>query len=45
MANQKLETDTDKLQRRNCEPSILNTIAEALNCEVDLSRALHSALA
>jgi two-component system NarL family sensor kinase len=45
MADIKLKTDTDKLQRRNRELSILNTIAEALNREVDLSRALHSALA
>lgn len=39
------ESDTDKLQRRNRELSILNTIAEALNREVDLSKALHTALA
>lgn len=38
------ETDTDKLRQRNRELSILNTIAAALNHEVDLSRALNSAL-
>lgn len=35
----------DELQARNRELSILNTIAEALNREVDLSRALHTVLA
>ena len=40
-----IESDTDKLQRRNRELSILNTIASALNREVDLTRALDSALA
>lgn len=40
-----METDTDKLQRRNRELSILNTIAEALNREVDLARALDATLA
>lgn len=38
------ETDADKLRRRNSELSILNTIAEALNREVDLDRALQTAL-
>lgn len=38
-------SDTDKLQRRNRELLILNTIAEALNREVDVVRALHTALA
>jgi len=38
-------SDTEKLQRRNRELSILNTIAEALNREVDVVRALHTALA
>lgn len=38
-------TDTEKLQRRNRELSILNAIADALNREVDLNRALHVALA
>lgn len=38
------ETDTEKLRRRNRELSILNTIAEALNHEVDLARALTTAL-
>jgi len=37
-------SDTDQLMRRNHELSILNTIAEALNREVDLSRALDAAL-
>jgi two-component system, NarL family, sensor kinase len=41
----KRESDTDKLQQRNRELSILNTIAEALNREMDLSRALHTTLA
>lgn len=39
------ETDTEKLKRRNRELSILNTIAQALNREVDLSKALETALA
>lgn len=38
------ETDTEKLRRRNRELSILNTIAQALNHEVDLTRALNTAL-
>ncbi len=41
---QRQETDTEKLRRRNRELSILNAIAEALNHEVDLPRALHTAL-
>jgi len=40
----KRETATQQLQRRNRELSILNTIAEALNREVDLQRALHTTL-
>ncbi|MCC7451925.1 MAG: GAF domain-containing sensor histidine kinase [Anaerolineae bacterium] len=44
-ATPKRETATQKLQRRNRELSILNTIAEALNREVDLQRALHTTLA
>ncbi|MEP6988271.1 MAG: GAF domain-containing sensor histidine kinase [Chloroflexota bacterium] len=40
----KPESDTEKLQRRNRELSILNTIAKALNQEVDLTRALKVAL-
>lgn len=40
----KLETDTEKLWRRNRELSILNTIAQAMNQEVDLTRALNVAL-
>lgn len=39
------ESDTEKLKRRNRELSILNAIAEALNREVDLSRALEVSLA
>jgi len=39
------ESDTEKLKRRNRELSILNAIAEALNREVDLSRALAVSLA
>jgi len=35
-------SDTEKLNR---ELSILNTVAQALNREVDLSKALHTALA
>ncbi len=38
-------SDTDKLRRRNRELSILNAIAQALNREVDLDRALQAALA
>jgi two-component system, NarL family, sensor kinase len=41
----KRESDTEKLERRNRELSILNTIAEALNRETDLSRALQTTLA
>ncbi len=44
-ASPKTESPTDKLQRRNRELSILNTIAQALNREVDLARALQAALA
>ncbi|MBF8285616.1 MAG: GAF sensor signal transduction histidine kinase [Anaerolineales bacterium] len=44
-ASPKSESATDKLQRRNRELSILNTIAQALNREVDLARALQAALA
>jgi two-component system NarL family sensor kinase len=39
------ESDADKLRRRNRELSILNTIAEALNREVDLDQSLRTALA
>jgi two-component system NarL family sensor kinase len=39
------QSDTEKLQRRNRELSILNTIAQAMNREIDLSRALRAALA
>jgi two-component system, NarL family, sensor kinase len=35
---------TEKLKQRNRELSILNAIAEALNREVDLNQALHTAL-
>src|SRR5512144_2477544 len=37
--------DTEKLEQRNRELSILNAIAQALNREVDLPRALEVALA
>jgi len=39
------ESDADILRRRNRELSILNTIAEALNKEIDLDRALRTTLA
>src|SRR5215467_4826231 len=42
---EKLESDTQKLRRRNRELSILNAIAQALNREVDLPQALHTTLA
>jgi two-component system, NarL family, sensor kinase len=45
VTRQKAETDTEKLRRRNRELSILNTIAQAVNQEVDLTRALNVALA
>ena len=38
------DTRTEQLRRRNRELSILNTIAEALNREVDLTRALRTTL-
>lgn len=41
---QRSETDTEKLRRRNRELSILNTIAQALNHQVDLTQALNTAL-
>src|SRR5258708_18855798 len=44
-ATARSESDTEKLKRRNRELSILNAIAEALNREVDLSRALEVSLA
>ena len=45
MSVQRNASDTEKLQRRNRELSILNAIASALNREVDLARALNAALA
>jgi two-component system NarL family sensor kinase len=45
MTDIKFHADTETLKRRNRELLILNSIAEALNREVDLQRALHSALA
>jgi len=36
--------NAEKLRKRNRELSILNAIAEALNREVDLGRALHTTL-
>ena len=38
------ESTAEEFQRRNRELSILNAIAEALNREVDLTRALHTVL-
>jgi two-component system NarL family sensor kinase len=43
--NAVVESDADKLRRRNRELSILNTIAEALNRSIDLDEALQAALA
>ena len=40
-----VESETQQLQKRNRELSILNAIAQALNREVDLSRALQTVLA
>ncbi len=40
-----IETSAEQLHRRNRELSILNAIAQALSREVDLGRALHTALA
>ncbi len=39
------ESDTQQLERRNRELSILNSIAEALNHKVDLAQSLQTALA
>ncbi len=39
------KSDTEKLEQRNRELSILNAIAQALNREVDMEHALHVALA
>jgi two-component system NarL family sensor kinase len=39
------ESDTAKLQKRNRELSILNSIAQALNRSIDLDQALQAALA
>src|SRR6188472_3272177 len=39
------ESNTEELERRNHELTILNAFAQALNREVDLDRALNSALA
>src|SRR5437867_2797248 len=39
-----LPTDTEQLRQRNRELSILNVFAEALNREIDLAQALHTAL-
>lgn len=44
-APSKPESDTDQLQRRNRELSILNSIAEAFNRSVDLDQTLQAALA
>jgi two-component system NarL family sensor kinase len=40
-----IETNADKLKRRNAELAILNTIAQALNRSVDLDEAVQTALA
>jgi len=40
-----IESDADKLRRRNRELSILNSIVQALNRSVDLEQALRAALA
>jgi two-component system NarL family sensor kinase len=45
MSHAQNESDTEKLQRRNRELSILNAIAAELNRQVDLTRALNAALA
>jgi two-component system NarL family sensor kinase len=45
MVQPPIESDADKLRRRNRELSILNTIAEALNRSFDLDEALQAALA
>ncbi len=45
MSSRQAESDTEKLERRNRELSILNAIASALNRQVDLTRALNAALA
>jgi two-component system, NarL family, sensor kinase len=42
---QALTSNTEQLRRRNRELSILNAIAQALNREVELTQALHTALA
>jgi two-component system NarL family sensor kinase len=42
---QRQKNDPEQLKRRNRELSIFNAIAQALNREVDLTRALHTALA
>ncbi len=40
-----METNAEKLKRRNAELAILNTIAQALNRSVDLDEAVQTALA
>jgi len=44
-ARSKSESNTEKIKRRNRELSILNSIAQALNREVDLTQALQATLA
>lgn len=44
-ARSKSESNTEEIQRRNRELSILNSIAQALNREVDLPQALQVTLA
>jgi two-component system, NarL family, sensor kinase len=43
-AQQQQEAATAELERRNRELTVLNAIAQALNREIDLDRALHAAL-
>jgi two-component system NarL family sensor kinase len=43
--DKKQASDTEELRRRNRELTVLNAFAQALNREVDLDRALHTALA
>jgi hypothetical protein len=45
MAAQTFENDTQKLERCDRGHSMLNPIALAIKCKVDLTRALNAALA
>src|SRR5947209_4125199 len=44
-AKKKQESNTEELRRRNRELTVLNAFAQALNRELDLDRALQTALA